>query len=40
MDETLIHKVDELDESQEADIYLDVPSEDNTQIFKVSNLAF
>jgi hypothetical protein len=36
MDETLIHKVDELDECQEADIYLDVPSEDNTQIFKVS----
>lgn len=40
MDETLIHKVDELDERQEADFYLDVPSEDNTQIFKVSKTKF
>lgn len=38
MDETLIHKVDELDESQEADVYLDVPSEDNTKVFNVSFL--
>lgn len=35
MDETLIHRLDDSDNSEIADIYLDVPTENNSQIVKV-----
>lgn len=35
MDETLIHRLDSSDNSEIADIYLEVPTENNSQIVKV-----
>lgn len=39
MDETLIHKVDASDKYQSADLYVDVPTEDNSKIVKVRLIA-
>ena len=36
IDETLVHKINENDSNQEADIYVDVPTEDNSEIHRVS----
>lgn len=36
MDETLIHKIDTSDKCQEADIYVEIPTEDNSKTVKVS----
>lgn len=35
MDETLIHKVDHEDISQEADKYVNIPSEDSSQVYRI-----
>jgi hypothetical protein len=35
MDETLVHRIDESESCQIADIYVDVPTEDNSRIVKV-----
>lgn len=36
MDETLIHKVDASDKRQEADVYIQIPSEDSESMIEVS----
>ena len=36
MDETLLHRVDENDFNQEADIYVDIPTEDYSKILNVN----
>lgn len=35
MDETLIHKIDASDKCQQADIYVEIPTEDNSKTVKV-----
>lgn len=40
MDETLIHKIDQDDICKDADVYVDVPSEDLKQIYKVCLILF
>lgn len=37
MDETLIHRVCSSDKSQKADLYLEVPTEDNLNVVEVSS---
>lgn len=36
MDETLIHKIDASDKCQQADIYVEIPTEDNSKTVNVS----
>lgn len=40
MDETLIHKLDSSDKCKQADVYVQVPTEDNLEVKEVGNFEF